>query len=330
MTNPKEYKKVPGNPQQPMTIPEKKVIDAPELSTKNADEYKKNNADPTKDEAQLKKERRRERAAKSIAALSDGMMALSNLFFVNRGAKNSYDGSKTLTASTQARYDRMKKDYEERKKEYSRGLQKAKEMDNVNAMRNFEAKLKADAESRTGQSHAMQMQLAVAKENRDREMAELNKKLAENQITKSGYDAKVAEINAKYAEQEKKASLALMKANAAKVNAETDGGKYILYNGKQYRNKENYKIAVLSDASNLGISLTKEISVVNPLTGEYTKKVINKSIEEIAVEVVNKQNKQIQKVGEREPNRLGFLENYKSLGGQQKKISPTKPYPLKS
>lgn len=64
-------------------------------------------------EEERKKRERREKSKKKIAAVGDGLMALSNLYFTTRGAPNMYD-HKTMSQQTplQAQLDKLKAERE--------------------------------------------------------------------------------------------------------------------------------------------------------------------------------------------------------------------------
>lgn len=64
-------------------------------------------------EEERKKRERREKSKKIIAAVGDGLMALSNLYFTTRGAPNMYD-HKTMSQQTplQAQLDKLKAERE--------------------------------------------------------------------------------------------------------------------------------------------------------------------------------------------------------------------------
>ena len=84
---------------------------------------------PKPDEKQQKKKENRARANNAIAALGDGISAIANIIATNHGAPNMYDGKNTLTAQTQARYEKLLKDYEENLEKYRQGQLKAAQLD---------------------------------------------------------------------------------------------------------------------------------------------------------------------------------------------------------
>lgn len=121
--NDPEFQKVAENAYKKVINPEqqeKKTLSYSEL-------YELLNPKP--DEEKYKKEANRARANNAIAALGDGISALANIHFTTKGAPNMYDGKNTLTAQTQARYDKLLKDYEENLEKYRQGRLKAEQLD---------------------------------------------------------------------------------------------------------------------------------------------------------------------------------------------------------
>ena len=89
---------------------------------------------PTAEE--LEKEKKKQRRNEIFAAIGDGVMALSNLFFTTQGAPNMYTGKNTMSERTKIRYDKLMKDRDEKNTAYFNGLVKAKQADSEE-MKNF-------------------------------------------------------------------------------------------------------------------------------------------------------------------------------------------------
>ena len=66
---------------------------------------------PTAEE--LEKEKKKQRRNEIFAAIGDGVMALSNLFFTTQGAPNMYTGKNTMSERNTIRSDKLKKDRDE-------------------------------------------------------------------------------------------------------------------------------------------------------------------------------------------------------------------------
>lgn len=88
---------------------------------------------PTAEE--LEKEKKKQRRNEIFAAVGDGVMALSNLFFTTQGAPNMYTGKNTMSERTKIRYDKLVKDREEKNNAYFNGLIRAKQADAEEAHR---------------------------------------------------------------------------------------------------------------------------------------------------------------------------------------------------
>jgi hypothetical protein len=70
---------------------------------------------PTKE--QLEKERKRNATNRKIAAISDAVSAISDMFFAHKGAKPTYDAEKNMTEAEKKRYDKFLDDYKSKKKD---------------------------------------------------------------------------------------------------------------------------------------------------------------------------------------------------------------------
>lgn len=84
---------------------------------------------PKPDPEQLKKNAKRARTRNIIAALGDGISAIANLHYTTKGAPNMYDGKSTLSAKSQARYDKLMQDYKDNLDKYKQGQLKAEQLD---------------------------------------------------------------------------------------------------------------------------------------------------------------------------------------------------------
>ena len=84
---------------------------------------------PKPDPEQLKKDAKRARTRNIIAALGDGISAIANLHYTTKGAPNMYDGKSTLTAKSQAKYDKLMQDYKDNLDKYRQGQLKAEQLD---------------------------------------------------------------------------------------------------------------------------------------------------------------------------------------------------------
>lgn len=157
---------------------------------------------------ELAEQRKKKKREQLFASIGDGISALSNLYFTTKGAPNAYDPSKSMSAKTKARWDKLRSDYDAQLKSYISGMMSAMQADaNKDASyRDYLAKM---------YQNQIENNLKLAKEKRDQEMHDLNKKLADNKIKQGEYDAKIKEIESKYAEAKEKAELEAKRAAAA-------------------------------------------------------------------------------------------------------------------
>lgn len=167
---------------------------------------------------ELAEQRKKEKREQLFASIGDGISALSNLYFTTKGAPNAYDPSKSMSAKTKARWDKLRSDYDAQLKSYISGMMSAMQADaNKDASyRDYLAKM---------YQNQIENNLKLAKEKRDQEMHDLNKQLADNKIKQGEYDAKIKEIESKYAEAEKKAELAAKKASTAASYASAEASR---------------------------------------------------------------------------------------------------------
>lgn len=167
---------------------------------------------------ELAEQRKKEKREQLFASIGDGISALSNLYFTTKGAPNAYDPSKSMSAKTKARWDKLRSDYDAQLKSYISGMMSAMQADaNKDASyRDYLAKM---------YQNKIENNLKLAKEKRDQGMHDLNKKLADNKIKQGEYDAKIKEIESKYAEAEKKAELAAKKASTAASYASAEASR---------------------------------------------------------------------------------------------------------
>lgn len=209
---------VTGSQSETVAAPPAKQADVNGGSLSYAELYKKLNpyTPPTAEE--LEKEKKKQKRDQIFAAIGDGISALSNLFFTTQYAPNMYTGKNTMSERTKVRYDKLMKEREGKEKEYYEGLMRARIAD----------------EERDDRERKWQRQLGLddynrmrndAKEERDRQLFELNLQLQGNKISASEADAKRKGIEAKYAEELEKARLETEKAKVRYYNRGGGSGK---------------------------------------------------------------------------------------------------------
>lgn len=217
---------VTGSQSETVAVPPAKQADVNGGSLSYTELYKKLNpyTPPTAEE--LEKEKKKQKRDQIFAAIGDGISALSNLFFTTQYAPNMYTGKNTMSERTKVRYDKLMKEREGKEKEYYEGLMRARIADEErdDRERKWQRLLRLDDYNRMRND---------AKEERDRQLFELNLQLQGNKISASEADAKRKGIEAKYAEELEKARLEAEKAKAKYYNRGGSGGmggSYSIYN----------------------------------------------------------------------------------------------------
>lgn len=209
---------VTGSQSETVAVPPAKQADVNGGSLSYTELYKKLNpyTPPTAEE--LEKEKKKQKRDQIFAAIGDGISALSNLFFTTQYAPNMYTGKNTMSERTKVRYDKLMKEREGKEKEYYEGLMKAKIADEEgdDRERKWQRLLRLDDYNRMRND---------AKEERDRQLFELNLQLQGNKISASEADAKRKGIEAKYAEELEKARLETEKAKVRYYNRGGGSGK---------------------------------------------------------------------------------------------------------
>lgn len=139
-------------------------------------------------EEERKKRERREKSKKIIAAVGDGLMALSNLYFTTRGAPNMYD-HKTMSQQTplQAQLDKLKAEREANADKYLQYSLKIGDAQNERAktLREMEAqqeraKLAREKAQREQEEHGW---LAALQPDKQREQAGKATKAEQEAVT---------------------------------------------------------------------------------------------------------------------------------------------------
>ena len=187
---------VTGSQSETVAAPPAKQADVNGGSLSYAELYKKLNPYKPPTDEELAKEKKKQKREQIFAAIGDGISALSNLFFTTQYAPNMYTGKNTMSERTKVRYDKLMKEREGKEKEYYEGLMRARIAD----------------EERDDRERKWQRQLGLddynrirndAKEERDRQMFELNLQLQGNKISASEAEAKRTGFTAKLAGTER-------------------------------------------------------------------------------------------------------------------------------
>lgn len=167
---------------------------------------------------QRKKRERREKSKKIIAAVSDGISALSNLYFTSQYAPNMYNHEKgSMTNAVDARIERVKAEREKKRDQYMNFALKLGDIENDRAktLRELEAqqerqKLAREKAQREAEQHGW---MAALQSDKLREQA--------GKANKAEQDAITAKAIADYAPemQRKKGAVEDAKASSYRVSA---------------------------------------------------------------------------------------------------------------
>lgn len=266
------------------------------------DMYKRLNPDPTPTAGQLERERKRKRREQIFSAVSDGISALSNLYFTTQYAPNMYSGRNTASQRIRERWDRLAAERNANMTAYINGLMRARQAD--------------DEYNDNERAWERQLGLDKAKAERDkaadaRAQAEEERKRALHpfEVREAEGKARTAEAQAENADELEKskvrrndaaagASRASASASYARARAAGGGSRYHgRFRGNDYKTSADYEKAVMDAVQEYG-----DIDLYETLERDYwgnpTKR-RNKSIAELAAEVE-----------ERDKNGLGWgLEN---------------------
>ena len=252
------------------------------------DLYKKLNPDPG-DEKTLEKRKKQRRRDGLFAAISDGISALSNLYFTTQYAPNMYDGRNTASEQVNKRWENLAKRLEESRRACRDGLMKAQEADD-------EYNEKERAWRRQLGLDKIKQERDAAADARAEEEQKWKRELHPLAVREAEGKAKAAESQAKYADdyeaskvERNKASAGASRASASASYARADdirtgGSRYHgRFRGKDYRTSADYEKAVMDAVQAYG-----DIDLYETLERDYwgnpTKR-RNKSIAELAAEV---------------------------------------------
>lgn len=184
--------------------------DKPRLSY--AQLYELMNPDKPETPEQKAAREKKEKREAVMSAIGDGISALSNLFFTTKDAPNSYDPSRSMSAVTRARWDKLRAEREANKRIYNEGYLRALSMD--------EAREREDRNWRhTIERERIADRRYEEKAKRDAAMDNLNEQLKRHQITAAEYKAEQERIASAYTEALEKSKVERNRAAAYASNA---------------------------------------------------------------------------------------------------------------
>lgn len=137
-----------ATPTPPTTVVEQPIMEEQPKRRGYVELFQEFNELPSPEELEKEKKRHKQRAV--IAAIGDGLSALANMYYVNKGAQSMYDGKNTLSDRERARYDKFLKDREGRKTAYYNALMRARQADEeaTHRERSWQRQLGLDQEAR--------------------------------------------------------------------------------------------------------------------------------------------------------------------------------------
>lgn len=254
---------------------------------------------PTQEE--LANERKKERREKVFSAISDGISALSNLYFTTKYAPNMYRHENSQSAKTENKWEKLRANRDAQQNAYIRNLMAARQADDErkdkdrNWMRQlgidlynqkkdaaeFQYKKDRDAtkDDQWQKDHDQRdSQFEKNMDHKERDLAEkvrsnkANEGLKGAQIAEAGRHNRVSEAQgAARISQAESHFRATHNADGTTKGSAKDNGYHLTIGGKTYtyENKDDYEKAVVKEARKRGISLTWGTSK-NKYTGETT------------------------------------------------------------
>ena len=254
---------------------------------------------PTQEE--LANERKKEKREKVFSAISDGISALSNLYFTTKYAPNMYRHENSQSAKTENKWEKLRANRDAQQNAYIRNLMAANQADDErkDKDRNWMRQLGIDLYNQKKDAEEIQYkkdrdnvkddqwqkdhdqrgsQFAQGMEYKGKVLAETERahKASEGlkgaQIAEAGRHNRVSEAQgAARISQAESHFRATHNADGTTKGSAKDNGYHLTIGGKTYtyENKDDYEKAVVKEARKRGISLTWGTSK-NKYTGETT------------------------------------------------------------
>ena len=211
----------------------------PKTYTEMYDELKKKSEE---EEAEEKKKHKRRQL---IAAIGDGVSALSNLYFTSQYAPNMYDSNNSMSKSVQVNYDKLRTERDKKNAEHFNNMIKMRQLDDevAQADRAWKRQLGIDKDNKEfrDKEFEWQKQRATAQDQRaDNEEArkaattQLELQLLQGKINQQQYLNKKAEIEAKYAEQMQQSEIERNRNSGSGVRRKAEFMAYDEYGEENY------------------------------------------------------------------------------------------------
>ena len=254
-------------------------------------------------EAQRKERERKERSKKLIAAISDGLSAMSNLYFTTQYAPDSYERGRGQLNAVNGVIDKIKAERERDADKYLQYSLKIGDLKNQRAktVREMEAerqrqKLAQEEAQRKAEQHNW---LAALQPDKQREQAGKADKAeqdaaAARAVAESAPEMQEAKLQTEQARRGSyEASASASRASAANtsVQAKVNGlkGIYGTFDGKTYHNKRDYDKAVLEAAREYNkrnpITVTVQKDEIDAATGEKITREVEETRDPVDITV---------------------------------------------
>lgn len=211
-----ETKQTPGTDGQPQEKRQEQTEDKKRLSYVEMFEAL-NPQKPETAEERAKREKREKREA-MLAAVGDGISALSNLFFTTQYAPNAYDPSKGMSAKARERWDKLRLEREANRRAYSDGYLRALAMDEAGEREDRNWRHTLERERIADERYEI-------KAAQDKAMADLNEQLRRHQITAAEHKAEQERIAAQFAEETEKLKQDNLRAGVRQKDAAAGASK---------------------------------------------------------------------------------------------------------
>lgn len=256
-------------------------------------EAEKQRLKPETEEQKAKREKK-EKREKLFAAITDGLSALSNVYFTTQYAPNMAS-NKTLTGAVSEKYERMKAEREADRDKYlnmlkmkADNLGRLGDMDDAKKARRaaliksaYDLELKQDENARKNRESDNKIYKGIADANKANAETDLIKvrtvELPKTEQSKRDLNAaNVKKANADASRSYAQAAKARVETAAARKKAEREAGKYTLNLGKKgvltFKNEKEYYKNAVKYAEKLGVPIANIEGEIRDRKGKVTKK----------------------------------------------------------
>ena len=256
-------------------------------------EAEKQRLKPETEEQKAKREKK-EKREKLFAAITDGLSALSNVYFTTQYAPNMAS-NKTLTGAVSEKYERMKAEREADRDKYlnmlkmkADNLGRLGDMDDAKHARRaaliksaYDLELKQDENARKNRESDNKIFKGIADANKaNAESGYLKVKTEElpktEQSKRDLNAANIKKANADASRSYAQASKARVEAAATRKKAEREAGKYTLNLGKKgiltFKNESEFYKNTVKYAKKLGVPIANIEGEIRDRKGKIIKK----------------------------------------------------------